>query len=140
LVRGILRVPLLCRLAGRRLITVYVIGRKSGRRYAVPVAYTRHGGSLLVGTQFAWVRNLRSGERIDIRLAGRRRSADVEVVADAAGVAEYYAIMARDNHQFAKFNNIGLDEHGDPDPHDVQGAWAAGARAVLLRPSTPTPR
>jgi hypothetical protein len=39
-VRGVLRAPLLSRLAGKRLITLYVTGRKTGRRFNVPVAYT----------------------------------------------------------------------------------------------------
>jgi hypothetical protein len=62
-IRGLLRTPLLCRLAGRRLITVYLVGRKSGRRYAVPVAYTRRNGTLLVGTQFAWAPSCRTTVR-----------------------------------------------------------------------------
>ena len=52
--RGLLRTPLLCRLVGRRLLTMYLVGRKPGRHYAVPVAGTRRNGTLLVGTQFAW--------------------------------------------------------------------------------------
>jgi len=44
-IRGLLRSPLLCRLVGRRLITVYLVGRKSGRRYAVPVTCTRRNGT-----------------------------------------------------------------------------------------------
>jgi hypothetical protein len=115
-IRGLLRSPLLCRLVGRRLITVYLVGRKSGRRYAVPVACTRRNGTLLVGTQFAWARNLRTGEPVHIRLAGKRRSADVQVVADETGLVEHFASMARDNHQFARFNKIGLDQRGDPAP------------------------
>lgn len=115
-IRGLLRTPLLCRLAGRRLITVYLVGRKSGRRYAVPVAYTRRNGTLLVGTQFAWARNLRTGEPVHIRLAGKRRAADVQVVANETGVVEHFESMARDNHQFARFNKIGLDQRGDPAP------------------------
>jgi hypothetical protein len=93
-IRGLLRSPLLCRLAGRRLITVYLAGRKSGRRYAVPVACTRRNGTLLVGTQFAWARNLRTGEPVHIRLAGKRRSADVQVAADETGLVEHFASMA----------------------------------------------
>jgi hypothetical protein len=72
MIRGVLRTPLLCRPVDKRLITVYVVGRKSGRRYAVPVAYTRRDGNLLVGTQFGWARNLRNGEPVDIRIAGWR--------------------------------------------------------------------
>jgi hypothetical protein len=132
--RGPLRTPLLCRLVGRRLLTMYLAGRKSGRHYAVPVACTRRNGTLLVGTQFAWARNLRTGELVHIRLAGKRRSADVHVVADETGVVGHLALMARDNHQFARFNKIGLDQRGDPSPGDLHLAWAAAARVALRTP------
>jgi hypothetical protein len=134
LVRGLLRTPLLCRVVGGRLVTLYVVGRKSGRRYTVPVAYTRHDGSLLIGTPFAWGRNLRTGEPLSIRLKGQRRPADVQVFTEEAGVTEQYAVIARDNHNFAKFNKIGLDQDGNPNPVDLQLAWAAGARAFRLTP------
>ena len=134
IVRGLLRTPLACRALGNRLVTVYVVGRKSGRHYTVPVAYTRHEGILLVGTPFGWGRNLRTGEPVSIRLKGRRRLADVEVLTDEAKVVEAYAVMCLDNHNFAKFNNIGFDAAGDPDPADLRLAWAAGARAFRLTP------
>ena len=134
MIRGMLRTPLLCRVVGKRLLTVYLVGRKSGRHYAVPVAYTRRNGTLLVGTQFAWARNLRTGEPVHIRFGGQRRQADVQVVADETGVVEHFAEMARDNHQFAKFNKIGFDQRGDPSPGDLHLAWAAGARAAVLTP------
>lgn len=132
IVRGLLRTPLLCRAVGKRLIIVYVVGRKSGRRFAIPVAYTQFERTLLIGTPFGWGRNLRTGEPVDIRLKGRRQQADVQVFTDAASVVELYGAMARDNHQFAKFNRIGLDASGEPDPGDLHEAWAAGARAIRL--------
>jgi deazaflavin-dependent oxidoreductase (nitroreductase family) len=116
------------------MLTMYVVGRKSGRHYAIPLAYTRRDETLLVGTQFAWVRNLRTGEPVDIRLAGKRRSADVQVVADEAGVVELLAFMARDNHRFAKFNMIGFDQRGNPSSNDLHLAWAAGGRVAVLTP------
>ncbi len=134
IIRGLLRAPLVSRLAGSRLITVYVVGRKSGRRYAVPVAYTRHEGDLLIGTPFGWGRNLRTGEPVAIRLKGRRLLADVRVLTGEQSVADAYAVMARDNRNFAKFNKIGFDAGGNPDPGDLHLAWAAGARAFLLSP------
>jgi deazaflavin-dependent oxidoreductase (nitroreductase family) len=133
-VRGLLCTPLLRRLAGQRLIILYLVGRKSGRHYRVPVAYSRHNGSLLVGTQFSWVRNLRTGEPVQIRLLGKLRSADVQVLIDETDVVEHLAMMARDNHQFAKFNKIGLDQRGEPSPDDLHLAWGAGARVVRLTP------
>jgi deazaflavin-dependent oxidoreductase (nitroreductase family) len=134
IVRGLLRTPLVSRLVGSRLVTLYVTGRKSGRRYAVPVAYTRHEGDLIIGTPFGWGRNLRTGEPVTIRLKGRRRLADVQVLTEEHDVAGAYAVMARDNHSFAKFNGIGFDQAGNPVPDDLHLAWAAGARAFRLTP------
>jgi deazaflavin-dependent oxidoreductase (nitroreductase family) len=133
-VRGLLRMPLVSRGAGNRLITIYVVGRKSGRHYSVPVAYTRHDGALVIGTPFAWGRNLRTGESVDVRLRGKRRPADVQVIIDEAGVVEQYGVMALDNRNFAKFNKIGFDQDGNPNLADLHRAWAAGARAIRLTP------
>ncbi len=134
IVRGLLRTPLASRAVGSRLVTLYVVGRKSGRHYTVPVAYTRHEGTLLIGTPFGWGRNLRTGEQVAIRFKGRKRLADVEVLADEARVVGAYAVICRDNRNFAKFNKIGLDGSGEPDPGDLRLAWAAGARAFRLTP------
>jgi deazaflavin-dependent oxidoreductase (nitroreductase family) len=135
-VRGLLSVPLLSRVVGKRLVTIYVVGRKSGKRYPVPVAYTRHEGSLLVGTPFGWGRNLRTGVPVEVRYQGRRRVADVVAATDEESVVRDYAVMARDNHQFASFNKIGFSPDGEPKPEDLHRAWSAGARSfrLTLRP------
>ena len=134
IVRGLLRTPVVSRLAGRRIVTLYITGRKTGRRYAVPVAYTRHEGDLLIGTPFGWGRNLRTGEPVTIRFKGRRRLADVLVLTEEQQVVDAYAVMARDNHAFAKFNDISFDSARNPVPADLHLAWAAGARAFRLTP------
>jgi hypothetical protein len=133
-VRVLLRTPLVCRLIGRLLVTVYVVGRKSGTRYILPVAYTRDGAALLIGTPFGWARNLRTGTPVSIRLQGRLRQADVQVTTDEAGVVAAFAVMARDNRNFASFNKIGFDADGNPNAEDLHLAWAAGARAIRLTP------
>jgi hypothetical protein len=132
LVNGLLRTPVVSRGIGRRLVTIYAVGRRSGKRYAVPVAYTRHEGVLLVGTPFRWARNLRTGEPVQVRYLGRLRTADVSVHTDEQAVVADYAVIARDNRSFARFNRIGSDEHGDPDPADLRRAWQAGARVLRL--------
>ena len=50
LVRGLLRAPGLAPIVGGRLVTLYVVGRKSGRHYCVPAAYMAEGNDLLIGT------------------------------------------------------------------------------------------
>lgn len=134
LVRGLLRTPLVSRGVGKRLVTLYVTGRKSGRKFEVPVAYTREGGDLLIGTPFAWGRNLRAGEPVTIRLQGRLRQADVTVYTDEAGVTRAYEVMCADNKQFAGFNKISFGPDGRPSRDDIRDAWLAGARAFQLTP------
>ncbi len=130
--RTLLATPLLSKAVGRRLVTLYLVGRTSGRRLTVPVAYTRHEGALLVGTPFAWGRNLRSGTPIEVRYLGRRRPADVEAFMSEADVVRLYGVMAKDNRQFAGFNKIGITPAGEPNTEDLHLAWAAGARAFSL--------
>jgi hypothetical protein len=132
IVRVLLATPLVARGVGQRLVTVYVVGRKSGRRFTIPVAYTRDGGSMLIGTPFAWGRNLRTGEPVDVRYLGRRRTADVEVFTEEADVVRLYDVIARDNRQFAGFNKIGFDAAGNPEPADLHRAWTNGARVLRL--------
>jgi len=132
LMRGLLSTPGISSGIGKRLITLYVVGRKSGKQYNVPVAYTEHEGRLLVGSGFGWIRNLRSGEPIDVRYKGRRIAAQVEVVRDESGVVALYDVMCRDNKNFAKLNNVGTDAAGNPNPEDLRAAWQAGARVAKL--------
>jgi hypothetical protein len=134
IVRGLLRTPGLNRAVGGRLVTLYVVGRKSGRRYTVPVAYTRQGADLLIGTPFGWGRNLRSGEPVQILLRGRRRVADVEAFTDEPGVTRLYTIMCKDNKAFANFNKVRIGADGEPRADDLHRAWTDGARAFRLSP------
>jgi len=132
--RAALNTPGVAKGIGRRLILLYVFGRNSGKRYSIPIAYMAHDGKVLIGTQFGWVRNLRTGDPIQVRYKGRLRSADVEVVEDEKRVAELYTLMCRDNHAFAKFHAIGFDSAGEPEADAVQAAVRQGARAILLTP------
>jgi hypothetical protein len=134
LVRGLLAAPLISQGIGRRLMTVYAVGRKTGRVFSIPVAYTRHEGKLLIGTPFGWAKNLREGEPVTIRLKGKKVPADVQVFTRDEDVTRLYAVMCRDNHTFAGFNKIRLGVGGEPDAGDLHDAWAAGARAFLLSP------
>ena len=134
IMRGMLRTPLLAQAIGSKLVMLYVTGRKSGRQYNIPVAYTRDGGDLLIGTPFGWGKNLRTGEPVPIRLKGRLRQADVRAYTAEAEVVSAYTVMTRANRQFAKFNHVSIDADGNPDAEDLHEAWLAGARAFRLTP------
>jgi deazaflavin-dependent oxidoreductase (nitroreductase family) len=130
--RSLVAIPLLSRVVGRWLLTLYVVGRKTGKRYTVPMAYVPHEGALLLGSGFAWAKNLRTGEPVELRYKGRRRVADVQVITDERGVAEHYEVIVRHNPDFARINKIGIASDGTASPDDLHTAWAAGARVMLL--------
>ena len=132
IVRGLLNTPGIAGGIGKRLITLYVVGRKSGKHYSIPVAYTEKDGAILIGTPFGWGKNLRTGEPLDVRFKGKRRTADVVVVRDETGVVALYDVICRANRQFASFNKVRIDASGDPDPSDLRGAWENGARVFKL--------
>ena len=136
-VRALLRTPGLCRIIGQRLVTVYVIGRSSGRRYIIPVAYQRDGVDLLIGTSFTWGRNLRTGDAVTIRLRGKLTRARVRVSTNEPEVVTEYATMARANPTFARLSGIRIDDDGEPDRQDLQLAWVGGARVARLTPLRP---
>lgn len=134
LTRAALSTPGVAKGIGRKLILLYVFGRNTGKRYSIPIAYMAYDGKVLLGTQFGWVRNLHTGDPIQVRYKGNLRSADVEVVEEPDRVAELYTLMCRDNHAFAKLHNIGFDAKGEPDADEVREAVRLGAKAVLLTP------
>ncbi len=133
-VRGLLRTPGLCRVVGSRLVTLYIVGRKSGRRYTVPVSYLAQGDDLLIGTSFDWARNLRTGEPVALRLRGKLRLADVRTLTAEPDVVTAYAHMAAANPAFARFSKVHVDDDGNASQRDLHSAWAGGARVIKLTP------
>jgi deazaflavin-dependent oxidoreductase (nitroreductase family) len=133
-VRGLLRTPGLNRVIGSRLVTLYVVGRKSGRRYTVPVSYLAQGDDLLIGTSFGWARNLRTGEPVAVRFKGKIRLADVQSLTAESDVVTAYAHMAAANPAFARFNRVRVDQNGSADHRDLHVAWVGGARVIKLTP------
>lgn len=75
-VNGLVDVLLRGGALGRSLLLITVTGRRTGRRYRLPVQYARDGGALwiLVGDHVAktWWRNLTTAAPVEVRLRGAR--------------------------------------------------------------------
>ncbi|MBL1073871.1 nitroreductase family deazaflavin-dependent oxidoreductase [Nocardia sp. 2] len=135
IVRTLLRLPLLSRLVGKRLAVLTVTGRKSGRVYEIPVAYTRHGSDILIGTNMRpWVRNISKDVPVEVSFGGPKRPADAEVHTDLESVMRLYEIVARDNKNNAGFNGIGFDPDGSPNKADIYQSWQQGGVVIRLTP------
>ncbi|MBF6441866.1 nitroreductase/quinone reductase family protein [Nocardia farcinica] len=134
-VRTLLRAPVLGPVVGRRLLILHVVGRKTGRVFDIPLAYTRHDGALLIGTAVRpWVRNLRPGTPVQVSMGGPRRTAEAEVFTDEAEVMRLFEIIARDNPRNAEYNGIGFASDGSPNKADIYQTWRAGGAVIRLTP------
>ncbi|WP_433709521.1 nitroreductase/quinone reductase family protein [Nocardia sp. CA-084685] len=133
LVGMLLRAPGLGSIVGRRLLVLHVVGRKSGKRYDIPVAYTRHNGALLIGTLTRpWVKNIRRDVPIRVSLGGPPRTATAEVLTDTDTVMRLFEVIARDNRRNARFNGIGFDAAGEPNKADIYQTWQQGGAVIRL--------
>lgn len=134
IVRVLLATPGIANGIGARLLTVYAVGRKSGRLYTVPVAYTPFEGGLVIGTPFGWARNLRTGEPVAIRYKGKKLQADVQVLTSEEDVTRAYTALCRGGTPFSKFNKVRVDADGEPSASDLHDCWTDGSRAYKLTP------
>ncbi|MFF2084291.1 hypothetical protein ACFVVM_10960 [Nocardia sp. NPDC058176] len=134
-VRSLLKVPGLSGVVGKRLATLHVVGRSSGKVYDIPIAYTNHEGSLIIGTSLRpWVKNLRGGAEVRISRGSAPETFTATVHTDEAAVLDLFAVIARDNKQNAKFNGIGYTPDGEPSKADIYQTWQQGGVVVELTP------
>jgi hypothetical protein len=85
-VRLVLRSPL-HRLVDGGLILLHVTGRRSGRRYDIPVGYVDVDGTLVVVTQHGWRGNVRGGAEVGVTREGVRRTMHADLGEEPAAVA-----------------------------------------------------
>ncbi|SDP48860.1 hypothetical protein SAMN04515671_4459 [Nakamurella panacisegetis] len=85
-VRGLLRSPL-HGLLDRSVLVLHLRGRKTGRRYDIPVSYIDFDGRLMVTTQHRWRINARGRTDIEVTHRGRRRTMRASLDEDCRSVA-----------------------------------------------------
>jgi hypothetical protein len=88
---------------GKRLMLVYLTGRKSGRHYRQPISYIRDGETLLTPGGGRWKLNLVEGEPTHIRLRGKDVSLRPELVRDADEVERLLGVMSAKNPTVSRF-------------------------------------
>lgn len=76
-------------------------GRRTGRRYEIPVGYRRIDGRLALLTNSGWRHNFRDGRDVEIMLDGSVLSARATLLDDPAEVARIYEIL---------IDEVGLDD------------------------------
>jgi hypothetical protein len=80
---AVLRSPLHGLLSGSLMILIFE-GRKSGKRYQIPVGYMEEGGKLYLFSHAAWAKNFRDGAPVGVRLRGELRRGTARLTTDPA--------------------------------------------------------
>jgi F420H(2)-dependent quinone reductase len=74
-------------------LVLHLTGRRTGRRYHIPVGYVDMEGKTAVVTVARWRVNLRGGADVEVTLRGRLRPAHALLEEDPASVAVSYQAM-----------------------------------------------
>jgi hypothetical protein len=69
------------------LLVLHIVGRKTGRRYDIPVGYVDLDESLVAITEHSWRANVRGGADIDVTVRGQRRRMHCLLDEDPTSVA-----------------------------------------------------
>ncbi len=109
---------------GKRLMLVYLTGRKTGRHYRQPVSYVRDGETLLTPGGGRWKLNLVEGEPTRVRLGGRDIELRPELVRQPAEVDRLLGIMSSKNPMVGRFVPI---------PKQADGHYDRGRLGLAIR-------
>jgi F420H(2)-dependent quinone reductase len=126
--RAVLGLPFKTPLASRLMLVSYT-GRKTGRAYRQPVSYVRDGETLLTPGGGRWTLNLRNGEPVRLRLAGRDVVGRPELVDDVAEVERLLRLMVSRRPSLKRFVPF-IESDGSMDRSKVESAVSFGFRVV----------
>ena len=127
--RALLRSRLGEKMEGLSILTI--TGRKTGRRYAVPVSVVDLDGSPIVLTASPWRVNLRGGADVEVRAGRVTRLMQAELVEDPERVAEAYErLLPTVGAEHSK--RLGLVLAGDRLPTHAELVEAIRGRRYLV--------
>ena len=128
----VLRSPLHSVVSDKIMLLTFT-GRKSGKRYTIPVSYTQQGNSLAMFTNHIWWKNLVEHALVTLRLRGHRVKAMVALnTDDVEQIAPVLAEHLRDKPTDAPIHNVTYDDAGEPVAEEVRRA-AGNVRMVRFK-------
>jgi F420H(2)-dependent quinone reductase len=127
--RRILALPFSTPLS-KRLMLLYLTGRRTGQSYRQPVSYVEDGESLLTPGGGNWKLNLQPGRPERIRLNGRDVSARPDLIDDVDEIDSALIKMAAVNPRTLSFIPITRKDDGHFDRDGLVNAVAHGFRIV----------
>lgn len=92
---ALLRSPAHGLLSNNLMILIYQ-GRKSGKRYMIPVGYTQEGNRLYLFSHSTWAKNFQGGAPVAVRLRGKTVRATARIIDDTTQIRDMVERFIRD--------------------------------------------
>ena len=127
--RALIRSPLGPKMQGLSVLTL--TGRRTGRRYAIPVSVIDLDGSRIVLTASPWKANLRDGADVEVRAGRTIRPMRATLVEDPEEVVDVYEGLLP-TVGAAHARRLGLVLAGDRLPTRGELIEGAGGRRALI--------
>ncbi len=102
-------------LVSRSLMVLIFQGRKSGKRYTIPVGYVERGNHLFVFSHGAWSNNFRDGATVGVRLRGKTVRGRAQLLHDRARIADVVRLLIEKHGEaMAQRMGVAADAQGAP--------------------------
>jgi hypothetical protein len=115
---------------GRRLMLLFLTGRRTGKTYRQPVSYVPDNGALLTPGGGNWKLNLVEGQPVHVRLRGKDRFATPEIIRTPDVVEPLLEKMTRVNPMTERFVGIPRNAQGHFDRARLETALKCGFAIV----------
>lgn len=115
-------------LMDKSTILITYTGRKSGKKYTVPVSYVRDGDMLMMISQreHSWWKNLRGGAQVTLYKQGHSLKASGEVLTDAEAVANKLLTFLQQFPGYQRLMHMKLAANGQPENPEAFQRFAQG--------------
>ncbi len=122
-------------LIDKSTILITFTGRRSGKKYIVPVSYVRDGDTLFMISQkvHTWWRNLRGGAQVTLYLQGHTLKARGEVFTDAETVANKLLQFLRQFPDYQRLMHMKLAADGQPENPEAFQKFAQSMVIIQMR-------
>lgn len=82
------------RVVSNSLMLLSFRGRKTGKRYVIPVGYLEQGSQLFLFSHAGWAKNFRGGAPVRVRRRGERCAGTATVIEDVETITRVIRLMA----------------------------------------------
>ncbi len=114
----------------KRLMLLFLTGRRTGRSYRQPVSYVPYEGALLTPGGGKWTLNLVEGQPVRVRLRGHDVEARPEIISDLDEVERLLGVITDANPTAGRFVGISKGPDGRLDRERLAVAVQYGFRII----------